>query len=64
MPKNQEDPKLTPISENELGQIEGGFTELPVSDTGTSVPINFSCPSQTNNAGCPSVPPPPPAVTG
>jgi hypothetical protein len=63
MPKKHEDPKLTPISENELGQIEGGFAEMQGLPPDELTSTNIGCPPPIGcDIGClPPTPTPTPA---
>ena len=47
--KEQESLKVTPLNENEAGQIEGGFAEIMPESTEVDG-LNVKCP--TNASGC------------
>ena len=62
MSKKFEDQKLTPLTENELGQIEGGFAEMQGKTPDELNSTNIGCPPPIGcDIGCL---PPTPAVTG
>jgi hypothetical protein len=54
MSKKIEELKLTPLAENELGQIEGGFAEVPAAPSNDLSGVNVGCPTVVNNTNCPT----------
>lgn len=52
---------LTPLNENESGQIEGGFSEIPTSSRTDTEELNTGCALNVVMCGCyPTTKPPPP----
>lgn len=52
MPSEKKKIDLTPLNENETGQIEGGFAEMQGSASSGVDEINPTCPTNIVMCGC------------